>query len=119
MALSWHQQRAAGMHALPDDIVGYTFRAATYCPRCIIGQLTVNPGDTRHRSEPWPFATVETTERNLDTLARLAGIDRGDERSFDSGEFPKIVFRESAQNYAATEDEPEHCETCDEPLIDL
>jgi hypothetical protein len=104
------------MHALPDDIVAYTYRAAVYCPRCIVGRLSVNPGDARHRTEPWPFATVETTEANLDALARLAGVDRDDERSFDSGDFPKVVFRDSAADYAYTEGEPERCATCGEAV---
>jgi hypothetical protein len=32
--LSWHQQRAAGMHALPYDVVGYTNEGAILCPAC-------------------------------------------------------------------------------------
>jgi hypothetical protein len=114
--MSWHQQRAAGMHALPDDIVAYTYRAANYCPRCIVGRLTVNPGDTGHRTTPWD-TDPDTVETHLDTLARLGGIDRDDERSFDSGDFPKVVFRDSADDYAYTEGEPERCATCGEAIV--
>jgi len=34
MTLSWHQQRAAGMHALPYDVVGYTFDGTILCAAC-------------------------------------------------------------------------------------
>ena len=34
MALSWHQQRAAGMHALPYDVVAHTHDGAILCPAC-------------------------------------------------------------------------------------
>jgi hypothetical protein len=106
--MSWHQARAAGLHALPYDVVGYTYRADVWCGPCVVRALTVNPGNVGHR-DPGPMADPET---HLDVLARVAGIDRTDERTYDSDEFPKIIFRDSAADYAAREGQPERCTTC-------
>jgi hypothetical protein len=38
--------------------------------------------------------TVELVEPMLDRVAYVWGIDREDESSYDSGEFPKVVFRD-------------------------
>lgn len=66
-----------------DAIVGYTFKADEYCPGCVIKQLA-----------PPCFNPVEgtTAEEVLDLLASKRDIDRQDETSFDSGDFPKVVF---------------------------
>lgn len=37
--MSWHQQRAAGMHALPYDVVGYSWHGSIYCPACLVERL--------------------------------------------------------------------------------
>jgi hypothetical protein len=99
--LSWHQARAAGLHALPYDIMGYAYRADLYCPGCIVGLLTTNPGNTGHGTVP----ADHDTEVHLNLLARIAGIDRADEHSFDSNDFPKVVFRDQLEG-------SEHCGSC-------
>lgn len=68
-------------------VVGYTYRAANFCPEHIVAALTANPGDAGHGA-----AVVHNIEDHLDVLARLAGIDRHDEDTYDSGDFPKVVF---------------------------
>jgi hypothetical protein len=72
----------------PDDLVAYVYQADLHCPRCIIGQLS--------RSSLYGIdrpTTVTGAEAALDAQARLVGIDRLVESTFDSGEFPKVVFR--------------------------
>ena len=66
------------------DIVGYTYRADNYCPTCILlelGGIAVPP----ESEQP-------NTERVLDCVATVIGIDRYREATFDSGQFPKVVF---------------------------
>jgi len=94
--------------ARPDDIVGYTFKADTYCPDHIIAQLPVGPSED---FDGWALAhgVTMTAEQNLDEIAYAFGIDRGDEASFDSDYFPKVVFRDQA-------DDTDVCGVCHEPL---
>ncbi|MCK0441091.1 hypothetical protein MUG78_16955 [Gordonia alkaliphila] len=65
-------------------IVGYTWRAENYRPEALIEALiadgTLAPG-----------ARSLTPEEALDQAAGVAGIDRYDERTFDSGDFPKVI----------------------------
>jgi hypothetical protein len=70
-----------------DTIVGYTYQADLYCPGCIVGQvLAANPHIHSTRLD------YATTEGDLDRLANLLAVDRYDEATFDSGDFPKVVF---------------------------
>lgn len=87
------------------DIVGYTFQAANHCASCI-REWAVHTGGFD------PAATTPL-EIMLDELAVKAGIDRYEERSFDSGDFPKVIFD------SQVEDTDERCEDCGEPLIDV
>lgn len=82
--------------ARPDDIVGYVFKADTYCPVHIIGRLPVGPSED---FDGWALAhgVTMSTEENLDEIAAAFGIDRGDEYSFDTDYFPKVVFRGAAE----------------------
>jgi hypothetical protein len=76
-----------------NGIVGYTYAADTYCTgECVTDAMEV-------ASSPDP------TECVLDQVAQERGIDRMDERSFDSDHFPKVVFGKSV-------DEPEQCGGC-------
>lgn len=108
--LSWHQMNGAGMLAKSYDIVGYTYSADTYCPDHVLRAMGKRrlPG--------------KTTEESLAVYARKADVDPEDERSFDSGDFPKVIFRDSAHDVcnAANDYEPgqcgDRCGTCGEPL---
>ncbi len=64
-------------------IVGYSFDAANYCD-----------GDCVLRAVPHilPSDFDLPTEEALDRCAEAAGINRQDESSFDSGDFPKVIF---------------------------
>ena len=67
----------------PDDIVAYTFRAENLCPTCVKRDVVGH----QRAARMW-------AEDVLDLAADEQGIDRDDESSFDSGDFPKVVFRD-------------------------
>lgn len=82
------------------DIVAYTYNADTYCPDCIVGQvLARNPDIHSTRLD------YINTERDLWRLANLLRINRDNEASFDSGDFPKVVFSSQVEDV-------EHCGSC-------
>ena len=87
------------------DIVGYTFDADTYCPECVLDI-----------ANEWLYADgvkvgYMRVEDALDAWATSAKITRDDEWTFDSGDFPKVVFCDSV------EDDTEVCGNCFEPLV--
>ena len=100
------------MAARPDDLVAYSYYADLYGPCCILRAFHGGP-----TGEP-PVAGM-SIEQHLDLLARLRGVDRSDERSFDSGDFPKFVFRdvlESCDDCGGLGGDPEtddYCDYCD------
>jgi hypothetical protein len=71
-------------------IIGYTYQAESYCPRCIVKVLPTGPDGT---FDGWGLApgVRMSTEANLDEIAAAFGIDRRDEHSFDSSDFPKVI----------------------------
>ena len=95
-------------------IVAYTFQADTHCVRCIVKVLPAGDGQP---FDGWALAEGAdpmSTEANLSEIAAAFGIDREDESSFDSGDFPKVVFADSV-NSSTGEDgrvDYEHCGTC-------
>lgn len=74
-------------------IVGYTYQAEHLHPVCAVLEYA---GDSD------PYVSAET---ELDRYAERAGIDREDEYSFDSGDFPKVIF-------STMLDGTEHCGRC-------
>lgn len=83
--------------ATSSDIAGYTYKADTYCPEHIVGAMT-----STEDYEGWELAEgIEMDiEENLDNIAAHFGIDRQDENSFNSDEFPKVIFRDQADGSA-------------------
>lgn len=79
----------------PTDIVAYDYAADRYCPSCIIDVLTADGGPF----DGWAlgFSVRMEVEQNLDEIADAFGINRGDERTFDSGDFPKVVFADNVE----------------------
>lgn len=75
----------------PDAIVGYTFQCDTYCPACVVDTMPTGEGDT---FDGWALAegVNMSAEENLAEIAEAFGIDRMDETSFDSTDFPKVIF---------------------------
>jgi len=94
---------------MSESIVGYTFNADTYCPSHIADVLPTGPGEAY---DGWSLLIPASAEENLTEIAIAFGIDRDDEHSFDSGEFPKTITREQAEN------EPSECGTCGVDLVE-
>jgi hypothetical protein len=68
-----------------DEIAAYTYMSDTYCPPCLIGHM-VRTGEASLDARDMP------TEHVLDQCAAANAIERTDEASYDSSEFPKVVF---------------------------
>lgn len=67
------------------DIAGYTYRADNYRPETLIDVMI-------GANELSPAARDMSVEDALDQHAAALAIDRYDEHSFDSSEFPKVIF---------------------------
>ena len=93
-----------------DTIVGYTYQADIYCPSCIIHELPTSEGE---KFEGWELAegVRMSTEDNLTEIAQAFGIDRFDESSYDSDDFPKVVF-------VGMVEEGDVCGRCWLPLVE-
>lgn len=74
------------MHA--TEIVAYTYNAENWTPAGLI-EVGIREG--------WlaPAARDMAPEDVLDQAQHAEGVDRYDERSFDSGDFPKVIFADS------------------------
>lgn len=70
------------MYVRQSTVVGYAYKADIWCPGCM-EESSLLKGYTWHK-----FAT---TEQMLDEVATRLGVDRHDEYSFDSDDFPKVV----------------------------
>lgn len=79
-------------------VVGYQFRAAEYCPEHGVKALLAHEGLEGHGLSYIP-------EEALDLMARFRGLERMDEATFDSDDFPKVIFASDTEGES-------HCETC-------
>lgn len=68
-----------------DTIVGYTYLAENYMPHDLI-EYMIDIGAASPAARDMPVETV------LDQIAEANAIDRHDEYSFDSSDFPKVIF---------------------------
>lgn len=77
-------------------IIGYTFKAENFCPDCIIDQLPTGPDEAY---DGWALAegVRMPVEANLNEIAYAFGIDRNDESTFDSGDFPKVILSSESE----------------------
>lgn len=66
-------------------VAGYMYRADVYHPGCLVEMMV-------RTSELSPGAWGMTPEEALDQHAGALAVDRYDESTYDSGEFPKVVF---------------------------
>lgn len=85
-----------------DDIAAYTYRTDLYCPACTI-EAMIATGIAAPAARNMP--TVEV----LDQCAAAMAIDRDEDTSFDSEEFPKPVLLDWL-------DPADTCAACHEPL---
>lgn len=92
------------------DIIWYAFRAEVFCPECIIDALPTGEGG---EFEGWKLAAGirMTTEQNLSEIAYAFQIDRMDETTFDSHDFPKVIFDSQVESF-------EPCATCGRDISD-
>jgi hypothetical protein len=91
------------------DIVAYVYCAEVWCPDCMrttaAGALTL-PGEAVFQGRP---TDGDTVEQFLDRWAAGEELDRHNESSYDSDDFPKVVF--------ASDAEPdEQCGVCGEDI---
>lgn len=93
------------------DVVGYTYRADEYCPTCIVdaAQLYASVGGLDPRD----------TEHRLDYCANSLDIDRQDESTFDSDDFPKVIFRDQTIHHDDGEVWADRCGRCGRLLADV
>ena len=90
----------------PTDVVGYVYRADTYCPAHTLALLLASEGIEGHGLSHRPTEAIDRLG-----VSRLGGTAYEDERNWDSDDFPKVIFRD------ATEDG--RCGTCGRTLHDL
>lgn len=87
----------------PFDVVGYAYAADIWCPDCALIEA-----ETRLLGERQGEVSLDPYT-DLARLARDRGIDWTDEASYDSDDFPKVLFRDQAE-------EGERCNRCGEEL---
>src|SRR5690606_35328254 len=89
------------------DIVAYAYHAEILCLDCVRNLAAA------HLLLDGQRYLEALTEELLDRWARLKGIsDRRDERSFDSGDFPKVVFSSDVEGYECAALPLEDCDIC-------
>lgn len=103
----------------PDDLVGYSYRADIFCGHCLLIKLNDDGFPfTLHIEARALVITVEGlhdigVEQLLYRLAVIRHYDRNRESSFDSGEFPKVIFRDQAHDCLTdTDDGDVRCAAC-------
>lgn len=85
-----------------DELAAYLYRADLHCPSCLIEAMII------HRDAS-PAARDMPVEAVLDQCAEAMAIDRSDEASYDSAEFPKVIQLDTL--------EPDDvCGSCQQPF---
>jgi hypothetical protein len=79
------------------DIVAYVYQADIHCPAAT-ARLVERDIDQRYGTYAGRM-DYETVEEYLDRAAKHLGIDRYDEWTYDSNDFPKIVFADQMEDY--------------------
>jgi hypothetical protein len=85
-----------------EEIAAYTYRAEVLCPSCVIEAMIA-------AADASPAARDMTTEDVLRQCAGANAIDRDDETSYDSDEFPTVVLLDQLHDVAA-------CDVCQPEL---
>lgn len=87
-------------------VVAYAYKADVWCGGCIVDEVCKDQGIE-------PFDTFIGSELALDKIAENISysekmgteFDRYDERTFDSDEFPKVIFQDQIEDH-------EYCCSC-------
>lgn len=96
-------------------IPAYTANAENLCADCVFAAYE---GEARAAGWDGAYNYFTGAEPVLDAVAAARGIDRSDERTFDSSEFPKVIFAEQLEGETCQDRECEedheggHPETC-------
>lgn len=93
----------------PFDVAGYMYRGDLYCPDHIVDTYRRDRRSGGHQLDSIAAPGTVDTETWLDERAAMRGINRYDETTFDSGQFPKIIFDDQVE-------ETDCCAECGEPL---
>lgn len=88
---------------MSDYYPGYTFKAENYCPDCIIPAMSGVKEDIGY---------VWSVEGVLDQIAGFIRVDRQDENTFDSGDFPKVI----TEQILSADGGKSRCSNCNERL---
>lgn len=72
------------------DVVAYTYKADLICPACILDALP----------DAWEVDKVRASdiEAALHIIAQAQEVDYDNGTTYDSGEFPKVVFRDQVED---------------------
>jgi hypothetical protein len=86
-----------------DEIVGYVYNSETYCGKCLKRELKMSGFiDDTLKAQP--------LEDILDIIAADSKLDRQNEWSFDSQDFPKVIFASDAELMT------DFCNRCDKQV---
>lgn len=86
------------------SVAGYSYKADNYCVHCVIKEVCKDYG----LNEPEDCMSYED-ELSILASQIKSGIDRYDEATYDSGEFPKVIFTHQIED-------TEHCCKCHDEL---
>lgn len=81
------------MYSNDFDVVGYSYNAEIICSECAY-ELGKRQALAAGSSYSW--GDGGTAEDALNGWANVIGLDRVDESSFDSDDFPKVILRNQA-----------------------
>jgi hypothetical protein len=73
-------------------IAGYTYKADIYCADCVVAEVREDYPQLKN------WGGMVGVHDELVALAEGLHIDYEDESSFDSGDFPKVIFSDQIEN---------------------
>ena len=103
------------------SIVGYTYNTENYCPD---DMRDIAIRKARELGDATMWGDCGSPEEIIGTWASLEGIDRYDERTYDSGDFPKVILSTGVHDVCTTSEgyDPgqcgDYCCVCLYPLDD-
>jgi hypothetical protein len=78
-----------------DYVVGYSLNAENYCDECM---RKIALKESLRLGAAMMWGDSGTAEDVIEEWASYACIDRMDETSYDSSEFPKVIFSDQAHD---------------------
>jgi hypothetical protein len=96
-------------------IVGYTYQVADHCEDCLRKPALTGSAEA---GAAMSWGDCGSTEDILAEWAGVLGLDRDDEKSFDSADFPKVITRQQAEHAEGDGDE-QRCSGCGLRLLEI